>query len=212
MKINLCNPGYKFKIANKCLLKKSEMTQNDVKENEILENPNSCYNRQLIELQFSGIKKNKQPTLIERSKGCLHGGAAGDALGAKLEWLSVENIKKIYGESGLRYIPKRNGEYRITDDTQMTLFTSEGLLNSFLKTLDIECEPNYNDIYNSYLNWYTTQIEESPKDFCSSKLLQDKAFYSPRFPGKTCLEALKNKTMGTLDEPINDSMGNGGIM
>lgn len=38
---------------------------------------------------------------IENFKGCLLGGAIGDALGAPIEFMSIEQIRKAFGEHGL---------------------------------------------------------------------------------------------------------------
>ncbi|MFP4649261.1 MAG: ADP-ribosylglycohydrolase family protein [Halorhodospira sp.] len=65
----------------------------------------------------------------ERFLGCLLAGAVGDALGAPVEFLSRDEIRRRFGSEGVtRYAPAYGGLGRITDDTQMTLFTAEGLL------------------------------------------------------------------------------------
>ncbi|PYU70695.1 MAG: ADP-ribosylglycohydrolase, partial [Acidobacteria bacterium] len=71
--------------------------------------------------------------LRARFHGCLLGGAAGDALGAPVEFLDLEEIVKAYGEQGIRdYAPAYGKLGSITDDTQMTLFTGEGMLSAQL--------------------------------------------------------------------------------
>lgn len=60
-------------------------------------------------------------------QGCLVGGAVGDALGAPIEFWSIEQIRKIYGLSGITDFSEfKDGKGQFTDDTQMTLFTAEG--------------------------------------------------------------------------------------
>lgn len=61
-------------------------------------------------------------------KGCLLGGAAGDALGYPVEFLQEEAILQKYGAGGITEYSKRDGVAEISDDTQMTLFTAHGLL------------------------------------------------------------------------------------
>lgn len=63
--------------------------------------------------------------------GCLIGGAIGDALGYEAEFKSYEEIIR----DGFHY------RGLISDDTQMTLFTIEALLNE-------------NDFMNAYSRWY----------------------------------------------------------
>src|ERR1700720_2569801 len=56
-----------------------------------------------------------------RFHGCLLGGAAGDALGAPVEFLDLDEIVKAYGEGGIRDFAPAYGKLgSITDDTQMT--------------------------------------------------------------------------------------------
>jgi hypothetical protein len=63
--------------------------------------------------------------------GCLLGGAVGDALGAPIEFLSREEIRRRFGRLGVTTFV--DGEWpagAITDDTQMTLFTAEALIRA----------------------------------------------------------------------------------
>ena len=62
---------------------------------------------------------------LNKIKGSLIGGAVGDALGYAVEFMNENGIFSRYGKTGItRYA---NGFERISDDTQMTLFTAEGL-------------------------------------------------------------------------------------
>ena len=66
-----------------------------------------------------------------RVRGCLLGGALGDALGAAIEFDSLEEIRARYGPQGLERLAPAYGRVgAITDDTQMTLFTAEGLIRA----------------------------------------------------------------------------------
>lgn len=67
-------------------------------------------------------------------RGCLVGGAAGDALGAPVEFRSLSEITKQFGTGGVRDFVAAYGRLgAITDDTQMTLFTAEGLICAAVK-------------------------------------------------------------------------------
>ncbi len=69
-------------------------------------------------------------TMRDRYRGCLLGGAVGDALGAGIEFSSLVEIRREYGPAGVTgYVPCYGRSCAITDDTQMTLFTAEGLLD-----------------------------------------------------------------------------------
>ena len=62
-------------------------------------------------------------TKLERYRGCLLAGGVGDQLGCDPEFMSRESMLYVYGPHGVRTMSKY-----ITDDTQMTLFTAEGML------------------------------------------------------------------------------------
>jgi len=64
-------------------------------------------------------------------RGCLLGGAVGDALGAPIEFDDLAKIRSRFGPAGLRdYAPAYGRVDAFTDDTQMTLFTAEGLIRA----------------------------------------------------------------------------------
>ncbi len=77
--------------------------------------------------------------LQSRFRGCLLGGAVGDALGAPIEFIrSNDEIRLSYGPDGVTGCEE--GPYGIgavTDDTQMTLFTAEGLIRSAVRGRDL---------------------------------------------------------------------------
>lgn len=70
--------------------------------------------------------------VLDRVRGCLLGGAIGDALGAPIEFQSLREIRREHGAEGITgYVTTWRGRTGlITDDTQMTLFTVEGLLET----------------------------------------------------------------------------------
>lgn len=142
--------------------------------------------------------------LMDRYRGCLLGGAAGDALGYQVEFDSLERIRQMHGERGVR----RMGPM-ISDDTQMTLFTAEGMLAGLRHGMPMPA-----CVYQSYLDWLRTQDGRSKGGVFrkESRLLQQEALMHPRAPGMTCLGALRSGAMGTMDEPVNNSKGCGGVM
>ena len=152
------------------------------------------------------MKKSK-----EYFRGCLLGGAIGDALGWPVEFLDDSEIKMKYGEKGVTdLIIGKNGRAEITDDTQMTLFTGEGLL------VASECGISsdvMSYVYSGYLAWLYTQGEyDKNKDLLNFCLLNKKELFVKRAPGITCIDSLKSGRIGTIQNPINDSKGCGGVM
>jgi ADP-ribosylglycohydrolase len=142
-----------------------------------------------------------------RVRGCLLGGAVGDALGAPIEFLSLQQIRQLYGPDGLTGL--EGNPAPITDDTQMTLFTVEGLLRGGDPVAEV---------YRAHLRWLDTQRlpgpppqpDGSPQ---ASGLASQPWLYAARAPGNTCLSGLRSPTMGTPAQPQNpQSKGCGAVM
>ncbi len=154
--------------------------------------------------------------LRERFHGCLLGGAVGDALGAPVEFMKRTEILQRFGPDGITvYAPAYGGLGRITDDTQMTLFTAEGLLRGWVRGAFKGITTYRGVMANAYLRWLETQGEKSESLVSSSDergwLSTHPELNSRRAPGNTCLSALR--TMTRLGEPaVNDSKGCGGVM
>jgi len=153
----------------------------------------------------------------ERFLGCLLGGAVGDALGAPVEFMRRFEILQRFGAPGItHYAPAYGGLGMITDDTQMTLFTAEGLIRSWVRLCFKGTTSYVRVTANAYLRWLETQ-GISPgfrMDFGYDEtgwLFQQRELHACRAPGNTCLSALESKR--TLGEPAcNDSKGCGGVM
>ena len=87
--------------------------------------------RNISEPSRSDSNKPGSRRTLEHFTGCLLGGAVGDALGAPVEFASINAIRHIYGSAGITDYDVAYGRRgAITDDTQMTLFTAEGLLRA----------------------------------------------------------------------------------
>lgn len=152
---------------------------------------------------------------IDKFRGCLIGGAAGDALGYAVEFLDEETIFSRYGENGITEYDLVNGVAEISDDTQMTLFTANGLLLGTTRGMTrgiMGSYPSY--IAFCYKDWLRTQCEKYPlnEEYPYSWLINIPELYNRRAPGNTCLTAIENGANGTIDEPINRSKGCGGVM
>lgn len=152
--------------------------------------------------------------LLDRYRGCLIGGAVGDALGYPVEFMSLDEIIREYGKDGITSYELRNGIAEISDDTQMTLFTATGILLGVTRASmrGISAEP-WVYIRYSYKDWYRTQTEGYPLDGYHHSWLDDvPELFSRRAPGNTCLSALASDMEGTVENPINNSKGCGGVM
>lgn len=156
------------------------------------------------------MKKNQ-----EHFRGCLIGGAVGDALGWPVEFLRLDEIKEIYGPDGITELDIGiSGRAEITDDTQMTLFTAEGLLRAATKGSGQASSHLPSVVFNAYQRWLVTQGYQTKGTLekLDGWLIGISELHQMRAPGNTCLSALKSGHMGTIDEHINNSKGCGGVM
>ena len=154
---------------------------------------------------------------LEHFTGCLLGGAVGDALGAPVEFHGIHLIRNKYGSAGITdYAAAYGRRGAITDDTQMTLFTAEGLLRAIARRRHKGiCHPA-SVIHHAYIRWLRTQGERSrshfPQDEMDGWLIGVPGLHSRRAPGNTCLSALRGEEMGAIQRPLNNSKGCGGVM
>jgi ADP-ribosylglycohydrolase len=157
----------------------------------------------------------------QRFRGCLLGGAVGDALGAPIEFHTREQILARFGSPGItRYAPAYGGIGTITDDTQMTLFTAEGLLRHTVRGRRRGISSYAGVTANAYQRWLRTQdlapghVVGAGGPFDGGEtgwLYQQRELHSRRAPGNTCVSALQG--MRVLGEPAgNNSKGCGGVM
>ena len=151
----------------------------------------------------------------DKFRGCLLGGAAGDALGYEVEFKNEGLIFSRYGERGITEYVLHDGRALISDDTQMTLFTATGLLVGATRGRMRGIMGNRSMyIRNSYLDWLKTQNNRYPLQDGDqySWLVNVPELFSSRAPGSTCLSALEQGGLGTIEKPVNTSKGCGGVM
>lgn len=159
----------------------------------------------------------------DRIRGCLIGGAAGDALGYPVEFFSEQTLRDRCGDGGIRQylLDPVSGTARISDDTQMTLFTANGLLigDTRMAPRGIGAQPHCY-VSRAYQDWLITQRTSAPaRDTHASVcwLMDIPALYRCRAPGNTCLSALTQQQgqpplESYIGQPQNHSKGCGGVM
>ena len=127
-----------------------------------------------------------------------------------VEFDSLDEIRRRYGPDGLAGFPAEGG--RITDDTQMTLFTAEALDPGPAALRGPAFDYAVDELWAGYRRWLDTQQgrpatatragASSPSPSCSTAA----------GPGNTCLSALIGNEPGFVELPVNDSKGCGGVM
>lgn len=133
-KINLLNKyGNKKNYMPKDNNNPNNNTNQDINLNHI---PNAEYSRLSVQ-KANTVDLNKATRHdINNYIGCLIGGAIGDALGWPVEFDSLSDIKQKYGQDGITDLEIVNNKAEITDDTQMTIFTADGLLKAAIKGIN----------------------------------------------------------------------------
>ena len=149
-------------------------------------------------------------------RGCLLGGAVGDAIGAPVEFMSEKEIRRQYGKNGVTgYVEFPDGTGAITDDTQMTLFTAEGILRAHADKIEKgHCAP-VAVMRNAYRRWLKTQGGRVPattteETLNSGWLIREKQLFAWRAPGNTCICSLE--IPAELEKAPNNSKGCGTVM
>jgi len=156
------------------------------------------------------MKKN-----LDKFRGCLIGGAAGDALGYTVEFMSESFIFAKFGKGGITGYWPANRTAQISDDTQMTMFTANGLLFGTTRGCMrgiMGPYPSY--VAEAYRDWYKTQTRPYPvqENFHCSWLLNVPELFARRAPGNTCMQAIHTGCRGSIERPENNSKGCGGVM
>jgi len=146
-------------------------------------------------------------TLRGRSRGCLLSGAVGDALGAGIEFLSLAEIRHFHGPADVTgYVPSYGRSGAITDDTQMTLFTAEGLLRAQRQPPGQRDTPA--SIWCAYQRWLLTQSGgPAAVGPAHGWLMEQNYLQHRRSPGTTCLGTLYAGRPGSITKPAKRQQG-----
>lgn len=159
--------------------------------------------------------------LYNRILGSLLGGAAGDALGYSVEFMSLHSIRANYGHSGIMGFASHSQTAQVSDDTQMTLFTAAALYTALEQGIREEGKLAQTILYGCN-DWYGTQRRcEGHRPY--TDLYSLPWLHSCRAPGMTCLSALQQtraeakdpkrpERYYTTEHRINNSKGCGGVM
>jgi len=152
----------------------------------------------------------------DKIRGGLVGGAIGDALGYPIEFMSWKAIQKKYGADGIQdyELDSETGAAVFSDDTQMSLFTANGILigETQWRLKGIQ-EPIAGYVHIAYKEWLRTQEwGADPNQAHLCWLFEIPELHRGRAPGTTCLSALRTGRMGSIDAPLNSSKGCGGVM
>lgn len=164
------------------------------------------------------IETKEQEEYVRRympylSHASLLGGAIGDSLGADIEFVSIEEIRRLFPNGPDRLARTHAGrENWFTDDTQMTLFTAEGLIRACVCRHQNGRMPVVNIVHHALLRWFATQGGSPALTIDQDHgLIRQKDLWHQAAPGRTCLSALEAFS-GLGNPAVNNSKGCGAIM
>ncbi len=166
------------------------------------------------------------PDPHERFMGSMVAGALGDALGYGIEFQPIEMIRRSHGEQGVTGPVTRDGVAEISDDTQLMLFTLEGMIRAHvarrISPVDNDPVPEVQHAYQRWLHTQDRPWQQAGRPHAvhlpqpDGWLSTNRALYAARAPGNTCMTALTNfarkHVSASFADPINDSKGCGGAM
>jgi ADP-ribosyl-[dinitrogen reductase] hydrolase len=122
----------------------------------------------------------------------------------------LASIRRQAGADRLTNWPERAGA--VTDDTQMTLFTLEGLIRASVAARSGQPADPVQVLYRAYLRWLATQDGPALATGEDGWLVSEKLLHQQRAAGLTCLSALRSRRAGAPGDPLNNSKGCGGVM
>ncbi|MEW5787113.1 MAG: ADP-ribosylglycohydrolase family protein [Pseudomonadota bacterium] len=162
-------------------------------------------------VQVARRVSDHQDEIVSRRLACLLGGALGDAFGYPVAFDRLEAIRERHGDLGLREPEYRHGRLVVSDETQLTLFTLEGLTRAMQTPRQSEHDI-LAQIRLSYLDWLECQGLGNGAANHPSRLFKHAVLHTQRTPGKLCIQALREGGGGSPERPINDSRDSSGVM
>ncbi|MHA4776929.1 ADP-ribosylglycohydrolase family protein [Streptomyces sp. MSC1_001] len=156
----------------------------------------------------------EQQDFRARVRGCLLGGALGDALGAGVDGLTLAGIRDAHGPDGVTEPAAAFGRRgAVTAATQMTLFTVDGLIRAQVRRDTGVWHPP-TDVHRAHLRWAATQRDWGPDERRKDNgwLAREEWLYARRHPPRACLTGFGDERLGTLDQPKNPTAADSGAL
>ncbi|MFF8600752.1 ADP-ribosylglycohydrolase family protein [Streptomyces sp. NPDC015232] len=158
--------------------------------------------------------RTEQQDFRARVRGCLLGGAVGDALGAGAAGRTLAELRTAHGPEGLTELAPAYGRRgAVTAATQMSLFTVDGLIRAQVRRDTGHWHPP-TDVHRAHLRWAATQRDWGPDERRTDLgwLAREEWLYARRDPARACLTGLGDARLGTLDRPKNPQAADSGAV
>ncbi|GGG57338.1 hypothetical protein GCM10011374_20200 [Kocuria dechangensis] len=168
------------------------------------------------------------PEYADSVRAALLGGAVGDAVGYRVEFVRHPELAERFGADGLAGLDTgsdavpRDGNggpvpvLRISDDTQMALYTLDALQEVVEWANNGQAADETACLWLAYLRWLDTQgvphPAEAPRPL-PRWIDAREVLHARREPGNAVLTALRSGRMGEVERPIlPDAKGCGTVM
>ena len=141
---------------------------------------------------------------LSKITGGMLGLAIGDALGYPVAHLTRPQILEQYGQNGIQGFDLSNGFAIVSDDTQMAMFTANGLLLGRTRgCMRGVMGPYAGYLAIAYLDWCRTQHMPGQTDGYRPHtwLYGVEDLHHRRGPDPLCLHMLEARKIGTIETP-----------
>lgn len=155
-----------------------------------------------------------------RFKRAVLGAAIGEALGTAISGDTWEEIRERHGDEGLTdYVPAGHPSGRAGSETQLLLFTLEGLIRAGVaRYAHANVDPTRH-VQHAHQRWLHTQHLSWPRaagEFLADAaapdgwLVRERSLFHTRNPGRTMMRSLiafakGQQPIGTPERPVSDS-------
>ena len=167
-------------------------------------------------MSFSSVEFTRAPEVSAefagRVRGLLRASALGDALGYPLELLSAEQI----AERAPKPWDSAFGELLVSDDTQLTCFTLDGLTEVLEWNNEGAAADELACLWLAYLRWFRgigEVLPESAPFSLDREIDGSPELTARRGPGAATLRALGSGEMQLVSKSVNpDALGSGALV
>ncbi|MCM1055664.1 MAG: ADP-ribosylglycohydrolase family protein [Bacteroides sp.] len=170
---------------------------------------------------------NKSEKYMDKFEGAVIGSAIGDAFGYPLMKLSFEEICETFEKKGAMElaVSRKTKTALLTEATQMSLFTADGILWAHNERVSDENAAVANYVFYSYQMWLYMQTKtiagaeyewlfDKKRNPNLSSLLKSKGLGRSRRLNDVNVDALleaKNNNFGTLNKKVNENKDAGAV-
>lgn len=152
------------------------------------------------------------PIILDKVRGCMLGGAVGDALGYPVRKLSYIEICDRYGAEGIKEYELTDGKAVISDNTQLALFTANGLLiGKTRQSMRGVGGPDAESVRQAYSDWIKTQKSNNTNESHVTWLYNIEKMHNERLTTESVKNALEHED-DSKNRPTSEMKDFGGIV